>query len=321
MLQIAVDAHLGAGDTEGNIGLALAEREDLRAALDWAEANDVTFGLRLAVELLNLWVASSPQEGVERIRRLLDRAGEISLELRARALRAYGAAAWIAGHDDLAERLGRESLELFEQLGDEQAIAMQQHMLAVNAWRREDWDDMRELTDQSLALARGRFTFLETTGYWLSGQLALHEGDVEGALELTRRSAEMAQKEGWEWWESGQRHELLMLALRRGDLDEAEREGRVALEMELAQENRLWALYTLAGLAQVALARGALERAGLLWGAAEKEAESLPRWPDERARRIGALAEEDREQVIDARERGRALDLWDAAELALERGG
>jgi predicted ATPase/class 3 adenylate cyclase len=321
MLQIAVDAHLGAGDTEGNIGLALAEREDLRAALDWAEANDVTFGLRLAVELLNLWVASSPQEGVERIRRLLDRAGEISLELRARALRAYGAAAWIAGHDDLAERLGRESLELFEQLGDEQAIAMQQHMLAVNAWRREDWDDMRELTDQSLALARGRFTFLETTGYWLSGQLALHEGDVEGALELTRRSAEMAQKEGWAWWESGQRHELLMLALRRGDLDEAEREGLVALEMELAQENRLWALYTLAGLAQVALARGALERAGLLWGAAEKEAESLPRWPDERARRIGALAEEDREQVIDARERGRALDLWDAAELALERGG
>jgi hypothetical protein len=131
----------------------------------------------------------------------------------------------------------------------------------------------------------------------------------------------MSRDAGWVWWESGQRHELLMLALRRGDLDEAEREGLVALEMEQAQENRLWALYTLAGLAQVALARGDLERAGLLWGAAEKEAESLPRWPDERARRIGDLAGEKREPVVAARERGRALDLWEAVGIALGDAG
>jgi hypothetical protein len=90
--------------------------------------------------------------------------------------------------------------------------------------------------------------------------------------------------------------------------------------MVRAHENRLWTLYTLAGLAQVALAHDDLERAGLLWGAAEKEAESLPRWPDERARRIGALAEEEREPVLAARERGRALDLWDAAAIALGEG-
>jgi hypothetical protein len=131
----------------------------------------------------------------------------------------------------------------------------------------------------------------------------------------------MSHAAGWAWWESGQRHELLMLGLRQGDLDEAEQEGHVALEMERAQENRLWTLYTLAGLAQVALARGNLERAGLLWGAAEKEAESLPRWPDERARRIGALVEEKREPVLAARERGRALDLWDAVGIALGDAG
>jgi hypothetical protein len=108
-----------------------------------------------------------------------------------------------------------------------------------------------------------------------------------------------------------------MLALRLGDLDEAEREGAAALEIERAQENRLWGLYTIAGLAQVALARGDLEGAGLLWGAAEKEAESLPRWPDERKRRGGALHEEEREQFTSAAERGRELDLWDAAAIAL----
>jgi predicted ATPase/class 3 adenylate cyclase len=320
MLEIARAAHLSAGNTEGDIELALAERDDLRAALDWAEANDAILGLELAVELQNFWNVTGPQEGLDRIQRLLDSAGAIPPELQARALRAAGGAAGLAGHGELAERLGRESLALYEQLGDKQGIAMLEHMLAVAAWRREDWERMRELTEHSLELARGRFTFVEITGNWLLGQLALNDGDVELAVELTRRSAEMAREAGWAWWESGQRHELLMLILRRGDLDEAEREGLVALEMERTQENRLWALYTLAGLAQVALARGDLERAGLLWGAAEKEAETLPRWADERARRIGALADEDREQILAARERGRALDLWDAVEIALNAG-
>jgi predicted ATPase len=317
MLQIALDAHLGGGDTEGNLELGLAEKDDLRAALDWAEANDATFGLGLAAELMNLWSASGPEEGVERIQRLLDSAGPISPELRAKALRACAAAADLAGHDELAVRAAEESLALYTRLGDEEAMALLEHMMAVGAWRREDWDRMRELTEHGLALARDRFPFLEISGYWLSGQLALHDGDLERAVELTRRSAEMASESGWAWWESGQRHELQMLALRQGDLDEAEREGLVALEMERAQENRLWALYTLAGLAQVALARGDLERAGLLWGAAETEGASLPRWPDERARRIGALVDEEREPVVAARERGRTLELWEAAAIAL----
>src|SRR4029077_19079934 len=190
-----------------------------------------------------------------------------------------------------------------------------EEMLAVSAWRRQDWDRVRELSQHSLELAEGRFPFIETSNYWLLGQLALNDGDLDLAIELTRRGTEMANAAGWIWWESGQRHELLMLALLRGDLDEAEREGLIALQMEREQENQTWALYTLAGLAQVALARGDLERAGLLWGAAETEGERLPRWPDERARRIGALVDEDREAVVEARERGRALDLWDAAAI------
>src|SRR6185437_6433527 len=145
----------------------------------------------------------------------------------------------------------------------------------------------------------------------------MHDGDIQGAVEFTRRSADMAHEAGWAWWESGQRHELLMLALRRGDLDEAEREGLVALEMERTQENRLWAIYTLAGLAQLALTRDDLERAGLLWGAAEKEAESLPRWADERDRRGGALVGEERDLFTSARARGRTLEFWDAAAVVL----
>ena len=322
MLQIAGDAHLSLDEVEAaDIGLAIMEREDLRAALDWAEESDASFGLKLAVELQQLWNASSPKEGFERIQRLLDRAGDIPMELRASALRVYGGAADLAGRDELAVQRTKESLELYRQLGDDRGVALVAQMRAVSAWRRQDWDDMRELTELSLEVSKGRFPFIETSNYWLLGQLALIDGDVQRAVELTRQGTEMAHATGWAWWESGQRYELLMLGLRQGELDEAEREGLVALEMQREQENRLWALYTLAGLAQVALARGDLERAGLLWGAAEKEGESLPRWPDERARRGGALVEEEREPVVAARERGRGLDLWDAAAIAIGEAG
>jgi predicted ATPase/class 3 adenylate cyclase len=321
MLQITHAARFGVDDAETDIGLLISEHEDLRSALDWAEEHDAPLGLELAVDLQQLWNTSGPQEGFERIQRLRERAGDIPLELRASALRAQGGTADLAGRDQVALQLTQQSLELYRQLGDDRGVALVEQMQAVSAWRLEDWDNMRELTEHSMELAEGRFPFIEAANYWLLGQLALHDGDVERAVELTRRGTEMSHAAGWAWWESGQRHELLMLGLRQGDLDEAEREGHVALEMERAQENRLWTLYTLAGLAQVALARGDLERAGLLWGAAEKEAESLPRWPDERARRIGSLVEEEREPVVTARERGRTLDIWDAVEIALGDAG
>jgi tetratricopeptide (TPR) repeat protein len=317
MFAIARSTAPGDDGMVSDIRPALAEREDLRAALDWADANDPVFGLELAVALQNLWNAAGPDEGMRRLGGLLDRAGPIRPELRADALRVYGGTADLAGHDELAGQLSEESLRLYKELGDDRGIADVEHMLAVSAWRREDWPRVRELTEHSLALASGRFAGVETTGLWLLGQLALADGDLERATELTRRSADQSREAGWSWWQSGQHHELLMLALRRDDLEEAEEEGQAALRLEVEQENRLWALYTIAGLAQVALARGDLERAGLLWGAAEGEGRRVPRWLHERVKRGGGLVEQTTATFATARENGRKLDIWDAATVAL----
>ena len=317
MLVVARSAGSGEDGFGFDVRLALAERDDLRAALDWAETNDPAFGLELAVALQSLWTATAPEEGMRRLGGLLDRASETRPELRADALRVYSGTIDLAGHHERAERLLEESLRLYQELGDEWGIAMVEHMLAVSAWRRDDFAHVRDLTEHSVALANGRFAAVETGGFWLLGQLALADGDLEQATELTRRSAERAREAGSLWWLSGQLHELLMLGLRRGDLDEAEDEGRAALRLEVEQENRLWALYTIAGLAQVALARGDLERAGVLWGAAETEGEQLPGWLNERTRRGGALVEHHGSSFAAARENGRRLDIWDAAAVAL----
>ncbi len=318
MLAIAQAAGLSEDDpTAFDIATGLAEREDLRAALDWTAGHDIELGLRLMIALENFWVASGPGEGMRRIGDLLDGAGLIPTTLRATALRVYGGTSDQAGEREQAERVWEESLELYRSLGDDRGIAGVQHRLAVSAWRREEWERVRWLTEDALDRSGGKFAEIEITGYWLLGQLRLAEDDLEGATELTRRSAEMARGIRWAWWESGQLHELLMLALRRGDLDEAEREGRAALRLERDQENRLWALYTLAGLAQAALARGALERAGLLWGAVEGEAVQLPSWQGEREKRGGELTYEEHPEFLTAWDRGRALDLWDAVAVAL----
>ena len=317
MLEIARSARLSDEETEADAHAVLAERDDLRGALDWAEENDPVFGLELAVALQAFWNTAAPEGGMRRLEALLERAGPVAPELHADVLCVYAGAADLAGEDELGRKLAEESLRLYRELGDDQGVATVEHMLAVGAWRREDWAGVRELTEDSMALARGRFVNIETSGYWLLGQLALADGDLEEAIRLTRQSAEGARSTGWSWWESGQLHELLMLALRGGDLEQAEREGLAALKLEREQENRLWALYTIAGLAQGALAQGELERAGILWGGAEAEGERLPRWPSERARRGGALLDEADPAFAAAYETGRLLDIWDAAAVAL----
>jgi len=72
MLEIARSAHLSEDDDEPfDQSRALAERDDLRAALDWAAHGDVALGLELAVALENLWSAHAPEEGMRRIDGLL----------------------------------------------------------------------------------------------------------------------------------------------------------------------------------------------------------------------------------------------------------
>ncbi len=321
MHAIAESAHMSDDDDSPfDVDAGLAEREDLRAALDWALDADVELGLRLAIGLENMWVASGPTEGMQRIRELLARAGDLAPELRAGALRVYGGCSDLSGERDEAERAWSESLDLYRALEHDFGIAAVEGRLAVLAWRRDDWERARTLTDDSLERSRGRFAIVEIPSLWMLGQLRLHDGDVAEATELTRRSAEMARRIGWIWWESGQLHELLMLALRRGDFEEAQYEGRRALRIERDQENRLWTVYTLAGLAQAALAADEPEHAGLLWGVAEREATHFPSWEGERARRGGALLEERREEFTTSYERGREIDLWDGVSVALGEG-
>ena len=311
MLQIAQDAHLSEDDDDPfDLPSGLAEREDFRAALDWTVTADPRFGLELAIALENLWAAHAPAEGARRTSELLDRAGDVPVRLRARGLRVLAGAASLSG-DPNAGRLHEQSLELFRELGDERSIAQLLHRLASEALV-EDPAVARGYLEESAAISRGRYPLVDCINVYVEAHLALHEGDLALAMKLTKRSEALAEAMGFEWWRAVQLNLLAKMTVQNGLYDEAERAARAALRLEREQENRLYAAHSLAYLARALFARGELELAGTLWGAVENEVDH------DRAPELVA----GRQPVFtSARERGRALDLWDAVEIGLDEDG
>jgi hypothetical protein len=172
------------------------------------------------------------------------------------------------------------------------------------------------MIDESQRLAAGRSNLVEAVNLWMYALLAFEAGRADEAVELAQRSAEVASRLGWTWWVSHQYVYLARLAVRRGDVETAERQGRAALEITRVDENRPRTAGALATLAQAAHARGELHRAGLLWGCAEAEVAGEPIRvdPDWFA---GSLLAETAPRFTSARELGRQLDLWDAVAIAL----
>ena len=320
MLAIARSAHLTEEDDEPfQLAIVLADRDDMRVALDWASNADVELALELLVALENFWNVHAPEEVLSRLDQLLPRADEIPPALRAGALRLRGGALHVLGNFESCDLPYEESLALYRDLGDERGIAQLTERLANAASRRGELERARELAQESLERSRGRFPFIEVPNYSLLGRVRAMTGDVEGGTELIRRSAAMAADLKWDWWRAGCLMLLAFLALDRGDIDEAERDAPEALRLVRQDESPQGVLSPLTALARVALARGEPGRAGLLWGAVEAESQRAPSraWERVRAERAGPLLHERDAEFLAGVEEGRRIDIWDAVAIVL----
>jgi predicted ATPase/DNA-binding SARP family transcriptional activator len=273
-LAVAESAHLGL-DARG-VGpqrqeIVLDEQHNIRAALDWADGNNVELGLRLALALENFWAMHAPVEGKERLRRLLEHADGVDVGLRARATRDYGAFADILFETELAREQYALSGELFAEAGDEFGVATARSRLGVIAGTHDgDHVRARELFEESLAVMErigSRVGVMEMIGQL--GAVAFNSGDYERARPLLEQSIEMAREIGWRWWEARYSAALAQIHLAERDLESAERRTRhflsLATEMRLRHDLRMG----LALLARIAAARGDGEHARALWSTVE----------------------------------------------------
>jgi predicted ATPase/class 3 adenylate cyclase len=317
MLEIAKTAHLSEDDDQMfREEIALAERDDLRAALDWTAENDAVLGLELGCALETVWGAQAPAEGVRRFTQLLDRATDVPPRLRALALRNLAGAAHQLRDFDVAIPAYEASLRIFLELRDRRGVASVRTRLAWVAFARDDVVAAYELATMSDEDAVGRFLLVEAQNAILRTHIALSESRLDEAeLDVTRAS-ELLGGIGWDWHEAIALSLRLSIAVERGNVGDAIENGRRALAMHVAAEH---AVPTMRGamvtLASAAVVVGRLVPAGILWGAIERYGTDgfgpLTRG------RAESLECESRPPFLEGVKRGRELEVWDAAAIAL----
>jgi predicted ATPase/class 3 adenylate cyclase len=322
---VAVAANLDAGRLVPGgqrLDVAIAEQDNVRAALDWAiGAGETELGLRIATAMEQFWVVNDPVEGRRWFGDLFEHATDaIEPAVVAGGLRAYGSATDIAGDDEAALDLYERSLELFEQLDDDHGRAVLLHRLGLQAMRRGELERARELVEASHEIHErdgDTWGLAQTIG--TLGALERDAGNGARAAELIAESAALSQEVGVFWWHAGMLVELAALSLEAGRVDEAE---ATALEsLALAQRMRDYGgrVFGVGVLAGVAADRGDVARAGRLWGAIEDDRVGAPLggWLRHRAScqaHVDELAGPDLKVALAL---GRDLSLEQAVEIAL----
>ncbi|HET8632119.1 MAG TPA: hypothetical protein VFL91_32230, partial [Thermomicrobiales bacterium] len=202
------EPHLwGGADQRAWVARLDTERDNLRAALGWAEERgEAELGLGLVAALGRFWfIDGRTSEGRDRLERALAAAPLGSAALRARALFYMGLLATQQSDRDGAMASAEASLALFRALGDARWTAMVLGNLAHAALNTGDRERAAALFEESLALSRGRgeaWGFVRGLPLALFGWLLLGRGErtavrraatlLEEALALgrTARNAE-----------------------------------------------------------------------------------------------------------------------------------
>jgi predicted ATPase len=330
-LTIAESANLNPGKLEAggqHFEIANAEQDNVRAALTWALASgSIELAFKLVIAMDQFW-ALDPREGIRWFDALLEHPGAkaIAPELRAHALRGHGSTLGIAGETDAAERLWKQSLALFEELGDEHGRAGVLQRMGVLALWKCDLERARTLEEASQAIYEQSadrwqriFGLATTTG--TLGAIAREAGEPERASELIEQSAAMSREVAVPWWESGMLAELACLSIQAGRIDEAESRARQSLVIAEQLHDHAGRIFGIGLLATVAAQRGESERAGALWGAIEHEDAVAPLggWRRHRETCEARVREIAGPEFERGRDEGHTLTLDDAVTLALAR--
>jgi predicted ATPase/class 3 adenylate cyclase len=280
ILDIAYQAHLSSeiqGEAEPDHALVRAEREDLRAALDWATIYDRVFAAEIVAALEQFWVNNSLREGRERAEILLREPPKLPPLFRARLLRLHGSSLILMGETERGHQTYDEALDLFRQIGDERNEVALLARYAVRAGFTDDSEAVRQLVAEVRTLNETiAHPVVEPQMLSTLATVAHREGDPREALDLTRRSVAAAAASSFRLWELWQLAFQLELELELEHTDDAEVTGRRALVLNRRIHDRRITIWVLTSLARIALLREKFERAGTLWGAVVEDEQADP---------------------------------------------
>jgi predicted ATPase len=177
------------------------ERNNIRAALDWAVATGrQREGLSLAIALENNWVTTDPAEGAHWIGALLE-LGTPGDEQLMMALRCLGNSATVQGSPE-GLALYEQSLAIARKLGAPDQTASLLHRVAVWHLRDGRSEEALALLEEGEEFNRRAPLERVTASFLLArGDIERKAGNLEAALLYYEESLAAARRSGFTWWE------------------------------------------------------------------------------------------------------------------------
>jgi predicted ATPase/DNA-binding CsgD family transcriptional regulator len=248
------------------------EFENLRSALKYlAEKGEQELALRLAGALWWFWYARGHlSEGWQWYELLLSNSEGVAPEVRAQALVHCGWVAYQLADNAHAGPLLKESLSLYRQLGNKEKTGVALFRLGLIAEYEGDIVAAQAMHEEALQL----FTELAYKEGIADSALELSDihierGDYSGAHRLAEQAVMLHREIGDQW---GLGFSLLLLArtvLLLGDGQTAQNLTKECLALSIWLGDKYRIAACLEQLAEIAVARGAPERAAQLWGVEE----------------------------------------------------
>jgi DNA-binding CsgD family transcriptional regulator/tetratricopeptide (TPR) repeat protein len=190
------------------------ERDNLRAAFHWlleregdSERNEMA--LRLGGALYWFWFVRGPvSEGWTVLSRALARSEGVAVAVRAKTLWAAGWLVGLSGDPERAETLCKESLVLYQEIGDKAGVAMASLILGIAALWKSQLAVGRSRFEESLELFRelGNTGAVEIVLPYLA-QALFFQGDSAKAQVVLEEGLAISKQIGHQGWEG------LMLSL------------------------------------------------------------------------------------------------------------
>jgi predicted ATPase len=333
-LDLATEINPKLGDPEQAHWLDVleAEYDNLDLALDFCLENseETEEGLRLGAALQQFWwTRGHLSRERERLMVLLSHPlAQEHTKARAAALNGAGVLARMLEDYVSAHSLHEESLRIYRELDDKQAIAYSLGNLGIVACLQEDYASARPLFEESLERHR-ELENEEGIAYCLGnlGTMAYHQGDYASARSLMEQSLEIQQKLDHPWGIAGCHDNLGNMDRIQGDLVSARTQHEKSLMIRKRLEDKPGIALCLESFASLAFTENRSEQAAHLSGASERLREeigsSLTRLPDEQAVYVRHLEEARQslgeERLTEAWAEGRAMTLEQAIEYALGR--
>jgi predicted ATPase/DNA-binding SARP family transcriptional activator len=246
-----------------------SSHDDLRAALDWyALWGDSALELRLAASLGRFWyIRGYLQEGIERLLRALETAGEADPALTANALRTASALAVLRGDYEQARGLAERALALYRNAGDARGVVRSLSNLGAILFGLEELELAAATLDECIVLAEQlderRLVALARNN---RGDVALSAGELEIAADQFEQSLALLRDANDVANVARALYNLGAVEIGRGSLDAARSLLIEALQLSVGVDDKEDVAWCLIALASIGERAGKLQDAATVLG-------------------------------------------------------